>query len=100
LQNKRKRLKFTAQAIDDMAAIDAWRIEHHSRATADRVHQAIMKSAVTLEQFPDSAPASPFNSSHRHKIVSRYPYVIVYAVTQEAVEILHIWDQSQNYLKP
>ncbi len=82
-----------------MAAIDAWRIEHHSRATADRVHQAIMKSAALLEQFPESAPVSPFNPAHRHKVVSRYPYVIVYTVTQDSVDILHVWDQSQNYQK-
>lgn len=67
---------------------------HAARVLAERVHAAIsqLRTAPSLGRhghMPDV----------RERVVSRTPYIVVYRQQADAIEILHVFHQRQNWTR-
>jgi toxin ParE1/3/4 len=82
------------------AVADLGRIRHYiliynpkaAAATADRIEAATRR----LQRFPNSGRASEI-AGIREIIVPGVPYVVVYRVTAEALEILRVFHTSRDW---
>jgi plasmid stabilization system protein ParE len=69
-------------------------IARHDVAAADRVAASIESRVALLREFPHIGP--PHEHGHRKLVVERYPYVLRYAVTEDAILILAVHHMAQN----
>lgn len=90
-----KRLRWTLRATSDLLSIERYYAEF-GQATADRVVSAILGAARYLEAYPRIGVRGR-RPGTRHRIVSDYPYTIVYRVRRPDVQILRVLHQSQRY---
>jgi len=75
-------------AQEDLRAIYAYYADRNP-ASADRVVGTILKAANGLAQFPLMGRQGVVSDT-RERIVTRYPYRIVYHVVDDAVEALRL----------
>jgi len=68
--------------LDDAIAF----LEQRSRSGADRVGERIVSVVALLERFPRLAPASRHRGL-RQLVITRTPYIVVYRVETDQVEI-------------
>jgi addiction module RelE/StbE family toxin len=87
------RVVWGRRAANDLDAIAEF-ISKDSKAAARRVVQYIRKSAVILRESPRLGRASL--DGKRELILSRYPYILVYEVSDDEVRILAVFHQSQD----
>ena len=74
-------------------------IEAENPAAAPRVRRAIRKSVLRLVGFPESGRAGHLPGT-RELVVAGLPYVVVYRVTRDTVEILRVFHTSQERSEP
>jgi plasmid stabilization system protein ParE len=74
---------WSRSAEDDFEAYT----EARSRKGAERIGERILKSVRLLETFPEIAPPSRRHRGLRQMTIVRTPYVVVYRVTDNQVEI-------------
>lgn len=82
------RVELTDAAIDDLSATYAYYVERSGPA-ADRVLGAILRAINGLALFPLMGRPGAVPET-RERIVSRYPYRIIYHVDQ-AKQVIEIW---------
>ena len=80
---------FTDEALADLDSISAWLTIHYP-TIAPLVGRRIQHVTAHISRWPESARRVPERPGVRAFPLGRYPYVIFYRVTDEAVEILHI----------
>jgi len=73
------------------------RIRRENPESARRVAQTIYDACATLRDFPNLGPASKRMAGRRELVFSRLPYVVVYQVTQQAVEISRVFHGAQDW---
>jgi plasmid stabilization system protein ParE len=89
------RIRWTVPAADDLERIKAYLDMHYSQFSEPTVR--------TIYSRIRSLKTSPFRgrlghrSGTRELSLSPLPYVVVYAVKPEAIEILHIYHGSQDW---
>lgn len=89
-------IRRSVAAADDLERI--WnRIEHDNPEAARRVARAIYNGCAQLKDFPHSGRASNRMPGRRELVFSSLPYVAVYQVTSEAVEISRIFHGAQDW---
>ncbi|MBB5221365.1 plasmid stabilization system protein ParE [Amaricoccus macauensis] len=87
-------VRFSRQALADLAGIHAWLTER-SPAAAGRVIAAIEASVTLLADHPAMGRREE-RGLGRILIVPRYGYVVSYRVTGDAVEILYVFHPSRD----
>lgn len=89
------RLRYTPQARSDIVSIAEYIIERDPDASL-RVRSAILHSISLIARSPHLGALNAYRPGTRSRAVARYPYRIHYAVTNEAIIILHIRHTSRN----
>jgi len=86
-------VSYTRTALNSLAAIRA-HIGKDSPAAANRVAVQIVAACDRLEYLPERG--RPGLQAGTRELVTLWPYVIVYRITPESVEILNVWHGAQN----
>ena len=84
---------WTPHAQADLVAIRAYVGEADADA-ANRLIRTLVNSGSALVDFPDRGRASGLESI-RELVVSGTPYLLVYRVVTEEVQILRVWHEAQ-----
>jgi plasmid stabilization system protein ParE len=79
---------FSRAAIEDLTRIRAY-IGERNPAAATRVSVQLLAACDRLEYLPERG--RPGLVPGTRELVALWPYVIVYEVSADAVEILNIW---------
>jgi toxin ParE1/3/4 len=90
------RIRWTEPAASDLTQICDYIGEHGSAATARRVALSIHEGIDSLSQFPERG-RSGRKPGTRELILSGLPFLAIYRVRGQAVEILRILHQAQNW---
>ena len=89
-------VRWSLPAVQDLERICAW-IERDSPEGARRVAKIIYDGCGQLKDFPNMGRASHRMSGRRELAFPRLPYIAVYQVRNEAVEISRIFHGAQNW---
>ncbi len=88
------RILWTLAAADDLKNIADYLKEHHpgyAQATVRELYETIR----SLKSFPH--PGRPGREeSTRELVLGRLPYIAVYRVKNDGIEVLRIWHGAQN----
>ncbi len=88
-------VRFTVRAQADIQAIHDY-IAVHNPLAAIGVVAAIENATQRLAQFPLSGRAGAVDAT-RELVVPRLPYIAVYRVSAETVEIIGVFHAAQNF---
>lgn len=88
-------LRLTEAARDDLRAIYAYYAER-SPTSADRVVGTILKAANGLSRFPLLGKPGVLDGT-RERVVTRYPYRIVYRVDASEIVVLRIIHGARDW---
>ena len=89
------RIRWTVPAADDLEAIKNYPEKYHP-GFAEPTVRTIYERVRTLITTPNRGRPG-HRSGTRELTVTPLPYVVVYAVKAEAVEILHIYHGAQDW---
>jgi toxin ParE1/3/4 len=87
------RVVVTRAALSDLSAVRAY-IGERNPAAASRVAVQILSACDRLEYFPKRG--RPGATPGTREITSIRPFVIVYRIGDDVVEILRIWHGAQD----
>jgi toxin ParE1/3/4 len=89
------RISWTVPAADDLEKIKNYLLEHYPRLAEPTV-RTIYQRIRSLRATPNRG-----RPGHRHGTreltLTPLPYVVVYSVSAEAVEVLHIYHGAQDW---
>lgn len=89
------RVRWTQPAAQDLTQICDFIQERRSPATARRVAMTILHSVSRLAQFPETGRVGKLPGT-RELVIARLPYLAIYRVRSEAIEILRILHGAQQ----
>jgi toxin ParE1/3/4 len=89
-------IRWSLPAAEDLERI-CERIERDSPETARRVARTIYDGCARLKDFPHIGRASSRMTGRRELVFSSLPYIVVYRVTDQAVEISRIFHGAQDW---
>jgi toxin ParE1/3/4 len=84
----------TPAAADDLQQIHDYLSEHEPRLARPTAF-ALREDILSLRKFPHRGMPGTVEGT-RELLHERLPYILVYRVKEDAVEILHIWHSSQD----
>jgi toxin ParE1/3/4 len=84
---------FSPEALADLTAIRTF-LGDRSPAAASRIAVQLVAACDRLEHLPERG--RPGLVGGTRELPSIWPYVIVYRITPEAVEIVRVWHRSQD----
>ncbi len=87
------RIRWTTDAAHQLTAI-VKHVREDNPETARRVAQSILRSIEKLEAFPSMG--RPGEKEGTRELVSA-PYVVVYRLKEDVVQILYIWHGAQDW---
>lgn len=90
------RLRWTEPALNDFKAISHRVEQERNLDTANRVCRHIYDTLQTLRRHPNSGRPGTKGAT-RELVVPRSPYLAVYRLSGNAVEILHIYHGAQDW---
>ncbi len=90
-------VRWTQPAADDLLHICDYTAERFGTAQARRVADAIYESAASLHEMPNRGRPGRKPNTREMIISGGLPFVIIYRVGQEAVEIARILHTSQQW---
>lgn len=71
-------------------------IHQHNPRAANRIHAEIIRRVASLEHFPRSGRIGRQPAS-RELVVAGTPYVVIYAVSGDLIQIMHIVHGAQQW---
>jgi toxin ParE1/3/4 len=86
-------VRWTAPAAQDLENIAAY-IRRENPQAARRVTGTLFEAAMSLDTFPNRGRPGRIPNTRE---LSHTPYIIVYRVRSEMVEILRIYHAAQNW---
>jgi toxin ParE1/3/4 len=89
-------IRWTEPAASDLTQICDFLKEHASSGIARRVALSIFQNIDTLTNFPEKGRVGR-KSGTRELIFATLPYVVVYRVRGESLEVLRILHGAQNW---
>jgi addiction module RelE/StbE family toxin len=89
------RIRWSPEAAVDFAGIVEY-IRTQSPATAERIARSIYDSVTSLDTFPERGRPGKIGGT-RELVLTPLPFVVVYRVRQELVEIVRIVHGSQRW---
>lgn len=90
------RVRFTPTALDDLVRIRDYLVEHRGTAHATRVGARIRAAIDLLIEFPYIGHLGKVPGTRVRKVTGQ-PYVVIYRVTEDSVEIVHIYHERQDW---
>lgn len=87
-------IRWTPDAADDLIQIAEYLKEHHP-GDAESTVRDLNAAIQTLQTFPRLGRPGREDGT-REFVLSRLPYVAVYRVRDDAVEVLRIWHAARN----
>jgi toxin ParE1/3/4 len=88
------RLRWTAPAAQDLYSITHF-IRRDKPTAAREVAKSIYERCESLRYSPLRGRKGK-RAGTRELVLSPLPYIVVYRVTADIVEILHIWHRAQD----
>jgi toxin ParE1/3/4 len=88
-------LRWSTPAAQDLYAITR-HISRNNRQAARQVAQTLHEGCSRLVQFPELGRRGRIEGT-RELIFSGLPYIVVYRVRAETVELLRIYHAAQNW---
>ena len=89
------RVRWTVPAADDLDSIKNY-LQQHYPNFAEATVRTIFQRIRSLKTSPNRG-RSGHRSGTREMALTPLPYVVVYAVKSEAIEILHIYHGAQDW---
>jgi toxin ParE1/3/4 len=89
------RIRWTVPAADDLESIKNYLQQHHPHF-AEPTIRAIYQRVRSLRTFPNRGTPGR-RSGTRELALSPLPYIVVYSVKANALEILHIYHGAQDW---
>ncbi len=89
------RIRWTVPAADDLEDINNYLHQHYPQFAESTV-RAIYRRIQSLKNSPNQGRAG-HRSGTKELVITPLPYIVVYAVKAEAVEILHIYHGAQDW---
>ena len=89
-------IRWSMPAAEDLERI-CERIERDNPEAARRVAQTIYDGCSRLENFPHLGRASSRMTGRRELVFAPLPYIVVYRVTEQAVEISRVFHGAQDW---
>ena len=89
------RIRFALAALDDLVRIREYLLECHGEAQAARVGARIQASIDLLLQFPYAGHGGEVPGTRVRKVTGQ-PYIVVYRVTEETIEVVHVYHERQE----
>jgi plasmid stabilization system protein ParE len=89
------RIRWTLPAADDLEDIKLYLDRHHPEYTEPTI-RAIYERVRSLKLSPNRGRPGHRNGT-RELAMTPLPYVIVYALRSDAVQILHIYHGAQDW---
>jgi toxin ParE1/3/4 len=89
-------IRWSLPAAEDLERI-CERIERDNPEAARRVAQTIYDGCARLKDFPSLGRASPRMAERRELTFPPLPYIVVYHVSPNAVEISRIFHGAQDW---
>jgi toxin ParE1/3/4 len=89
-------VRWSLPAIEDLEHICGW-IERENPDAARRVAKIIYDGCGQLKDFPNMGRVSRRISGRRELVFPRLPYIAVYQVKEDAVEISRIFHGAQDW---
>ena len=90
------KIRFALTALDDLVRIRDYLVEYRGEAQAVKVGARIRASIDLLIQFPYAGHMGEVPGTRVRKVTGQ-PYVMIYRVTEEAVEVIHVYHERQNW---
>jgi toxin ParE1/3/4 len=90
------RLRWTPDAASDLENI-AQRIDQNSPETARKVIRTIFDGIELLIKFPHRGRRGALGGT-RELVLSPLPYIAVYRIEDQQVEILHVYHGAQDWM--
>ena len=88
------RLRWTQAAADDLEAIAAYLTKHFPSFRQTTI-QEIYDTIVTLRSLPHRGRIGREEGT-RELVIARLPYIVVYRIKNDSIEILHIYHGAQQ----
>lgn len=88
-------IRWTTPAFNDLERITDFLLSENPTVARDVVN-AITQRVAELSNFPELGRAGEIGDT-RELPLTRFPYVIVYRVGSNAVEVLHIFHGAQDW---
>jgi addiction module RelE/StbE family toxin len=89
-------VRWSLPAAEDLERI-CERIERDNLEAARRVARTIYDGCARLKDFPNLGRPSSRMTGRRELVFSPLPYIVVYQVTHQAVEISRIFHGAQDW---
>ena len=89
-------VRWSLPAAEDLERI-CQRIERDNPEAARRIARTIYDGCARLKDLPYIGRASSRMTGRRELVFFPLPYIVVYQVTQQAVEISRIFHGAQNW---
>lgn len=89
-------IRWSLPAAEDLERI-CERIEHDNPEAARRVAQTIYDGCARLQDFPQLGRASLRMAGRRELTFPPLPYIVIYQICPNAVEISRIFHGAQNW---
>jgi len=89
-------VRWSIPAAEDLEQICEW-IERDSPEAARRIAQTIYDEIGRLKDFPDLGRKSRRMAGRRELTFSPLPYIVVYQVRQDVVEISRVFHGAQDW---
>ena len=88
-------VRWTRPAAQDLHNI-ARRIRHDNPAAAQRISKLLYDGCMGLDMFPNRGRGGRIAGT-RELVFAPLPYIAVYRVREDAVEILRIYHSAQDW---
>ncbi len=89
-------VRWSIPAAEDLEDICAW-IERDNPEAASRVAMTIYEECGRLKEFPNLGRASSRMAGRRELTFAPLPYIVVYQIKPDAVEISRIFHGAQDW---
>ncbi len=89
-------VRWSLPAAEDLERI-CGRVERNNPAAARRVARTIYNGCARLKENPQLGRASSRIIGRRELMFPPLPYIVVYRVTEYAIEISHVYHGAQDW---
>jgi toxin ParE1/3/4 len=89
------RVRFALEALDDLVRIREYLIERYGEVQAGRIGARIRASIDLLLQYPYVGHIGEVPGTRIRKVTGQ-PYIVIYRVMEQAVEVIHIYHERQD----
>lgn len=89
-------VRWTQPAVADLTGIFDYLSEHQSSELAERVIRTVVEAAESLRAFPKKGRLGR-ELDTRELVMQRYPYIVIYTLKPDALEILTVLHTSRKF---